>query len=413
MAHDITIPKLGLTMEEASIVEWHRADGEPIAKGEALFTIETEKVAFEVVAEADGFVQRIAAIDAVLPVGALVGRLHETAEAALSAGQGATIAAATPSSVPAPAPAPVASTASVVADSRGDRRLASPLARRLAEERSIDLGTLATGSGPQGAILERDIEAAAARATRNVVDAAIAATAAPAATGNTRRALAGMRRTIGQRMMASLSGSAQMTAFGRIDMTQAVALRERLVEDADRLGARITYTDLVLKCIASTLAEMPQLNAWIEGDEIVEATEIHLGLAVALDDGLVVPVIRHVDQLSLVELSRARQAAIEKARAHRSSPEDLRGGGFTLSNFGSYGGDFETPILNPPQSAMLGIGRIADDVVAHQGAVAIRPMMWISMTFDHRLIDGAVAGRFRARLKALLEEPTRLLATLR
>jgi pyruvate/2-oxoglutarate dehydrogenase complex dihydrolipoamide acyltransferase (E2) component len=212
-------------------------------------------------------------------------------------------------------------------------------------------------------------------------------------------------------MTASLAGAAQMTAFARVDMAEAERLRRALVADADALGVRVTVTDLVLKCVAATLRAVPEVGEWIEGDEIVSSDAVHLGLAVALDDGLVVPVIRDVDRLSLVGIAQARRALVERARAGRLAREDLEGGRFTLSNFGSYGGDFETPILNPPQSAMLGIGRIADDVVARDGVPVVRPTMWLSMTYDHRLIDGALAGRFRAHLKGLLEQPARLLAT--
>jgi len=483
MAQDVAIPKLGLTMEEGTVIEWHRADGERVTRGEPLFTVETDKVAFEVPAEADGFLQRIAALDTTLPVGARVGRLHDSAAEALAAaggGSAGALAARAASDTPAPAPAappttvpkaapaaapsaaprtpaaaaappaapalaaapalpaaapaPAAHPAALGTGAAGARLLISPVARRLAAERAID-PTRLTGSGPGGVILKRDVDAvpdgaqsspplpatqAAAAAPATAATAATAATtAAPPSPGDdsadapTRRPLAGKRRAISQRMMASLAGAAQMTAFGRVDMAQAEQLRTRLVADAGSLGARITVTDLVLKCVATVLTEMPEVNASIDGDEIVQWNAVHLGLAVALDDGLVVPVIRHVDRLSLVALSRARVDLIARARAGRLAREDLQGGCFTLSNFGSYGGDFETPILNPPQSAMLGVGRITDEVVARDGAVVIRPMMWISMTFDHRLIDGAVAGRFRARLKALLEEPARLLATMR
>jgi pyruvate dehydrogenase E2 component (dihydrolipoamide acetyltransferase) len=222
-----------------------------------------------------------------------------------------------------------------------------------------------------------------------------------------------MRRAIAQRMMQSLSSKAQMTGFGRVDMAEAMCMRESLVAAQAELGARITYTDLVLKAAATVLSGMPQMNAYIDGDEIVDCHEIHIGLAVALEGGLIVPVLRHVDRLSLVELSLARQTLIDKARAGKLAREDVEGGSFTLSNFGSYGGDFETPILNAPQSALLGIGQIVDEAVVRDKQIVIRPMMSISLTFDHALIDGAVAGEFRARFKALLETPALLLARLR
>lgn len=404
MPHAVVIPKLGLTMEEATIVEWHYADGEKVARGTPLLTIETEKIASEVEAEQDGFLQQVAGRDTVLPVGAVAGYLHEqqgVAEAVSPAAPEAEPYVATP--VPPPRPASLA-------DGRGGRKLASPLARRIATARGIDLASL-SGTGPGGVVLKRDVETApAARhaAAEPVTDAGVAGRTEAA-----RRPLGGMRRAISQRMMESLAASAQMTGFGKVDMTEAVRLRAALIASADALGARITFTDIVLKAAAAALREMPAINASIVGDEVVTWADINIGLAVALDDGLIVPVLRAVDRLSLVELSVLRQEMIDRARSRRLTREETEGGTFSLSNFGSYGGDFETPILNPPQSALLGIGRIAEEPAVRDGAIVARSMMMISLTFDHRLIDGAVAGAFRARLRALLEEPALLLATMR
>jgi len=222
-----------------------------------------------------------------------------------------------------------------------------------------------------------------------------------------------MRRAISQRMMASLSKTAQMTGFGRIDMGEVQVWRESLVAQEAQLGVRITYTDIVLKAVALVLQDMPEINAYIDGDDIVSLSQINLGLAVSVEGGLVVPVIRHVNRLSLVELAHKRIELIEKARNNRLGQEDVTGGSFTLSNFGSYGGDFETPILNTPQSALLGIGQIALEAAVRNGQVVARPLMWMSLTFDHRLIDGAMAGRFRARFRELLEQPAGMLAHLR
>lgn len=222
-----------------------------------------------------------------------------------------------------------------------------------------------------------------------------------------------MRKAIAKRMMQSLATKAQMTGFGRVDMAEATKLRTAMVGAEAELGARITYTDLVLKAAATVLVAMPEMTAYIEGDEIVTPGEVNIGLAIAVNGGLIVPVLRNVDRLTLVELSLARQAVIAKARAGKLSREDVDSGTFTLSNFGSYGGDFETPILNAPQSALLGIGQISDEAVVRDKQIVIRPMMSISLTFDHSLIDGALAGEFRARFKALMEQPALMLARLR
>ena len=433
MSQAITIPKLGLTMEDATVVEWARSDGEQVRRGEVVITIETDKIMFDVEAEHDGYLQRVAAIGDVLQIAAIVGYLHESAEAALSAAVGgvpaatgalsATSIAAAPQVAPTPdAPAIAAGSShpnhpaslAVPVDASGRRLMVSPVARQIAAVKKLDLHSV-VGSGPGGVILKRDVEAAPAPSVAPASEIAKAATAsivAPAM-AQTRRPLSGMRRAIAQRMLHSLATKAQMTGFGRVDMAEAMKMRETLVAAQADLGARITYTDLVLKAAATVLAGMPEISAFIDGNEIVSCSEIHIGLAVALDGGLIVPVIRHVDRLSLVELSLARQALIDKARAGKLAREDVEGGSFTVSNFGSYGGDFETPILNAPQSALLGIGQISDEAVVRDKQIVIRPMMSISLTFDHALIDGSVAGEFRTRFKAMLEAPALLLARLR
>ena len=430
MRHAISIPKLGLTMEEAVVVEWGCADGAHVAKGETVITIETDKIMFDVEAEHEGFLQRVADVGATLPVGGLAGYLHPTAEGALARAGRATVAdAANPASAPAASPAPAESSATAPAPAylpaathpaalgagsgaAGQRLLVSPVARQLAQTRQLDLRTV-TGSGPGGVILKRDVETAQQPAAGNLPAAmpSHAPSAAPAQP--TRRPLSSMRKAVAKRMMQSLATKAQMTGFGRVDMAEATKLRASMVAAEAELGARITYTDLVLKAAATVLAAMPEMNAYIDGDEIVSLGEISIGLAIALDGGLIVPVIRNVDRLTLVELSLARQELIAKARAGKLTREDVDGGSFTLSNFGSYGGDFETPILNAPQSALLGIGQISDEAVVRDKQIVIRPMMSISLTFDHCLIDGALAGQFRSRFKALMEQPALLLARLR
>jgi len=417
VTHAIFIPKLGLTMEDAIVVEWGFADGAQVHWCDAVVTTETDKITFDVEAEHDGYLQRVAPVGAKLLVGDLAGYLHPSADAALAAGQ-RSAAPAFPGVPAATAPIPAAAhpaNLGAAKDASGRRLMASPVARQLASARDLDLATV-TGSGPGGVILKRDVEAAPPRtappAQASIAVAAMATTIIAPGT-LTRRPMTAMRKAIAQRMMQSLASKAQMTGFGRVDMAEVTRLRETLVDATDTLGVRITYTDLVLKAAATVLAAMPEMNAWIEGDDIVSWNAVNIGLAVSVNGGLIVPVIRHVDQLSLVELSHARLALIDKARSGKLTRADVDGGTFTLSNFGSYGGDFETPILNAPQSALLGIGQIRDEAVVRDKQIVIRPMMSISLTFDHCLIDGAMAGEFRSRFKALLEQPALLLARLR
>lgn len=424
MSHAVNIPKLGLTMEEATLVEWHAGDGQKVAKGSTLLTIETDKIMFDVEAEADGWLQRVAPLNARLKVGDLAGYLHEAQGQVVADATTGVPAAPAGSLVPSPAAAPSATSAAAtpaaphpasLQGATGGRLLASPVARRLAEERGIALAQL-QGSGPGGVILKRDVPAQPAAAPGPAPMAASVGSAsapAPAPAPAQRRPLTAMRRAISQRMMHSLSSSAQMTGFGRIDMAAATAWRATLLAHEAQLGVRITFTDLVLKACACALRDIPEVNAYIEGDDVVQLGEVNLGLAVSVEGGLLVPVIHRADQLSLVDICRARQAVVDKARTGRLTREDLEGGSFTLSNFGSYGGDFETPILNSPQSALLGIGRITDEPVVRDGQIVIRPIMMMSLTFDHRLIDGALAGRFRGRVRELLEQPALMAALLR
>ena len=410
----ISIPKLGLTMEEAVVVEWPHADGARVTKGQTVITIETDKIMFDVEAEHDGYLQRVADIGATLPVGGLAGYLHATAEAALGKSGSAPVlpAAVAAASVAPAAVAPHPATLAAGTGSSGQRLMVSPVARQIAKTHQLDLASV-PGTGPGGVILKRDVLAFQQTAASRT-SAPVAARALSAPTGVAgRRPLSSMRKAIAKRMMQSLATKAQMTGFGRVDMAEATKLRTAMVGAEAELGARITYTDIVLKATATVLAAMPEMISYIEGDEIVTPGEVNIGLAIAVDGGLIVPVLRNVDRLTLVELSLARQAVIAKARAGKLGREDVDGGVFTLSNFGSYGGDFETPILNAPQSALLGIGQISDEAVVRDKQIVIRPMMSISLTFDHSLIDGALAGEFRSRFKALMEQPALLLARLR
>lgn len=422
MIQAIFIPKLGLTMEDATVIEWQASDGDYVTKGQQLLTIETDKIMFDIEAEAEGFLHRVALPNARVLVGELAGELYPSKEAAIKAtrafktviSDSTNTTSSDTSALNSPAlPDPTSSNLSrhpaKLSFEGNGRIMVSPVARVLASEKQVDLQSV-RGSGPGGVILLRDIEATPQKPSPKVSPIIVNV---DSATASTRQPITPMRRAISQRMMASLSKTAQMTGFGRIDMGEVQILRESLVAQEAQLGVRITYTDIVLKAVALVLQDMPEINAYIYGDDIVILSHINIGLAVSVEGGLVVPVIRHVNRLSLVELAHKRIELIEKSRNNRLAPEDVTGGSFTLSNFGSYGGDFETPILNAPQSALLGIGQIALEPAVRKGQVVARPLMWISLTFDHRLIDGALAGRFRARLRELLEQPAGMLAHLR
>ena len=419
MAHLLAIPKLGLTMTDCTLVAWTKEDGDRVEQGEILYSIETDKITSDVEADASGYLRRFAETDTMHEVAAVIGALFATRDEALAAGRDA------PASQPVAAVAEVAPAGSaphaagLPPTSRPGRARVSPLARRIAAEAGFDPAGL-MGTGAHGAVLRRDVDAEIARRAASpkpaMAPSAIVspppAAASPGA-GDRTRPLAGIRRAIAQKMMQSPQTSAQMTGFGRIDMAEAVRLREACLKSEAELGVRVSYTDIVLKACADVLATMPEINASIVGDEIVTWGDVNVGLAVALDDGLIVPVIRNADRKSIADIARERIDLAARARTGRLSRDDLDGGTFSLSNFGSYGGDFETPILNAPQLALLGIGAITDEPVVCDGQIVIRPMMTISLTFDHRLIDGAVAGRFRTRVRGALENPYAMMARMR
>ena len=399
MSIPITVPKLGLTMEEATLVSWAVAPGTQVAKGDTLFSIETDKINYDVEAEDAGFVDRTIAEGDTVVVGAVVGYLLASPD------EGRPVAAAAPETELAPvdlAPSAAVHAAPQNSD-KPQRRYSSPLARRIAAENDIAIGDL-IGTGPRGVILKRDVEKALAKNS--------ALTAVPQGSA-TRLPLTAMRKAISQRMSHSLASTAQMTGFGKVDMTDVVEWRAGLLNLLAPEAPRPTYTDIVVKGCALVLRELPILNSYIDGSDVVTWEDVNVGIAVAVDGGLLVPVIRNADRLSLLEIAAERIALIERARSGKIAPRDLEGGTFTVSNFGSYGGDFETPILNAPQSALLGIGRIADEPAVRDKQIVIRAVMMMSLTFDHRLIDGADAGKFRARLRDLLEQPSHLLAQLR
>ncbi len=266
---------------------------------------------------------------------------------------------------------------------------ASPLARRLAREHDIDLAQV-KGTGPQG------------RVTREDVERAIQAAEAAPGRGVP---FAGMRRTIARRMTGSLQTMAQVTLCTEVDVTELVRLRERLRRDFD-----VTYTDLIVQTAARALEKHPRLNAYLDGDEICLCDRIHIGVAVALEEGLVVPVIRDANRKALREIARETKDLAQRAREGTLSMDEMTGSTFSVTNLGGYGIDGFTPIINPPEVAILGVGRIVEKPAAHRGAVVLRQMMVLSLTFDHRIVDGAPAAEFLHTLAEMLEMPYLLLA---
>jgi len=406
MAEYIAIPKLGMSMTEATLVEWKVKEGDQVEKGDIVLLIETEKTQWEVEASVSGFVHILVEEDVKALVGRVVGLIAETKEEleALQKEPAREIFTTVTEVTEVP-PVEAAPPAAVRAE-EGRRLRISPVARKMAEEHMIDITTI-TGTGPDGRIVREDIEKAIEAKKRGVP----VAEAYEGKGVKTTIPLRSMRRAIAEHMHRSLSVAAQLTVMGEIDMTELIKRRNALVEQEEAIGARITYTDIFVLAIAKALKENPIVNSSLIENEIKIWEDINIGVAVALEEGgeggLIVPVVRNADQKSLLEINREVRALVEKARVGKLMPDDVSGGTFTLTNLGAFGGGwgFGTPIINQPQSAILGTGAITDRPVVRQGQIVIRPIMSYSFTFDHRVVDGAPAGKFMAQVTQLLENP--------
>ena len=399
MAVEVVMPKFGLTMTEGTIQQWFKSEGDTIKNGEALFEVETEKVLYEVEAPADGTVAKLLyGIEAVVGVGLPVAIIAEAGEEAAEVAARYADAAAAPAAAP-PEPAPVAAAAAPAAPAEKRGRVpVTPAARKLAKEHGIDLSGVA-GTGPRGRITREDVQ--------KIIDSGGQAAPSPAPAATPAAAadipLRGMRKVIAERMHQSLQGSAQLTISTEVDVTQLIDRRQEVRQEFN-----VTYTDFIVQACAHALKQHPRMNAALEGDIIRANTDIHVGLAVALDEGLIVPVVRDADKKSLKDIAAEAKTLAEKARASQLKLEEVSGGTFTVSNLGMYGVDAFTPIINAPQSGILGVGRIVEKPVIYRGEVTRRSMMVLSLTFDHRVIDGAPAGAFLQTVADLLAHGNRI-----
>ncbi len=441
MAVAVHLPKVGMTMEEATLTRWLVAEGAAVGRGVALFEMETEKVEMEVEADGEGRLARLVEEGTRLQPGAVVGCLLAEGDdgvppailSAVARQWSAPAGSDEPPPVAAEPAADAAAEASVAASAEalhatespaapaGDgpaaRVVASPYARRLARQAGIDLATLA-GSGPGGRVIERDIEAAVARRGRaasrqpagveppapSVRPEPVEGRAAPApAAAST--PYAGRRRTIGERMHASLQSSAQLTLSSETRVDEAMRMLHGLNREWRGERVAVTFTALVVRACALALGEHPALHARLEGDRIVHEPVAHVGFAVHLDDGLMVPVVRDAATRSLQDVARSVADLNERAKSGALSPDDVTGGTFTVTSLEGTVVDAFTPVLNPPQSAILGVGRVRE-VPAFEGDAVVRARVTaLSLTFDHRVVDGGPSARFLGRVGELLERP--------
>lgn len=394
MPLEVLMPKLGLTMTEGTILRWLAAIGQPIQTGQILFEIETEKAVTEIEAQANGTLGQILAPEGTTTaIGKVIGYILLPGETSADipptpvAPAAPTATQATPAS-----PSPAASPATSPSDIK-----ASPIARRLAKELIVDL-SLVKGSGPAGRIVEDDV--------RRVAQAPLASARPGDSQDGDTIPFRGVRRLIADRMTASLQTTAQLTLVREVDATDLVELR-RCLNTHRASEAQLAFNDFFVFFAARALLQHPALNARLEGDVIRQMAPVNVGLAVDHERGLLVPVIREAAVKTLDQVCRERRRLLETIQNNRTAPDDLSGGTFTITNLGAFGIDAFTPILNPPECGILGVGRILPKQVVRgeHGEVAIRRMVTFSLSFDHRLVDGAPAARFLAALAEMIEAP--------
>lgn len=399
MATPLPMPKLGLTMEEGAILKWRKDEGEAVEKGEIILDIQTDKVEYEVESPAGGLLLKTLAGEGdVVPCGVDVAVIGEEGEDVSGFGNGAAKAeAAEPPPEPA-APVVEAPAASEAArPATAGRVFASPAARRVARELGVDFRVL-KGSGPGGRIVQADVRAAAASGVP-------AAASGPAAV-EAAAPLAGMRKIIAERMLASWSQTPRVTLQAEVDLTNLLAVREasRQAWESD-LGVRVSLNDLVVFYAARAVRRCPAVNVRLNGDVLERMRDVNLGVAVAVAEGLMVPVIRDADRKSIDAISREARALAEAARAGTLALDALEGGTFTISNLGAYGVDHFSAVINRPESAILSVGAARERAVAREGEVVVRTTAYLGINADHRVVDGAPAAEFLATLRNMLEHP--------
>jgi 2-oxoglutarate dehydrogenase E2 component (dihydrolipoamide succinyltransferase) len=435
MTIEVKVPTLGESVTEATIGQWLKQPGEPVKLDEPIASLETDKVAIEVNAPAAGTMgQQLFAAGANVSVGALLATIEdsvvpagaqaptlrtEPAPPAPAAPAPAPVPAA-PAAAPAAAPVPAAPAAAPAAAPTGEAIALSPAVRRAVLEYGIDPATV-KATGKDGRLTKEDVIAAAqakaaspAPAVSAPAAAAAAATAAPAGERREERVkMTRLRQTIAKRLKDAQDTAALLTTFNDCDMSAVIAARDTFKDAFEKKhGVKLGFMSFFAKAAVLALKDLPSVNAQIQGDEIVYFDYVDLSVAVSAPNGLVVPVVRNVDKLSFAEIEKGIVALGKKAREGTLTMEDMKGGTFTISNGGVFGGLMSTPIINPPQSAVLGLHRIEDRPVVRNGEIVIRPMMYLALSYDHRIIDGREAVTALKTIKEAIEEPTRLLIDL-
>ncbi|MAX14453.1 2-oxoglutarate dehydrogenase complex dihydrolipoyllysine-residue succinyltransferase [Sphingobium lactosutens] len=418
MATEVKVPTLGESVTEATVGQWLKKPGEAVKADEPIVSLETDKVAVDVPAPAAGTMGDIVAKEGdTVEVGALLAYVNEGAAAASSPAPApaAKAEAATPApSASTPAPAPAAADE----DGEGGNLTLSPAVRRLVLEHGLDPSKI-KGSGKDGRLTKDDVMAAVDAGTAKAASTgaeAAPAEAAPAA-GPSRKQervkMTRLRQTVAKRLKEAQNNAALLTTFNDVDMTNVIEARTKYKDLFEKKhGVRLGFMGFFTKAVCMALKDIPGVNGQIEGDEIVYNDFADISVAVSAPTGLVVPVIRNAESMSVAQIERTIGDFGKKAKEGKLTMEDMKGGTFTISNGGVFGSLMSTPIINPPQSAVLGLHRIEDRPVVRDGQVVVRPMMYLALSYDHRLIDGREAVTFLVAVKNAIEDPTRLLIDL-
>jgi pyruvate dehydrogenase E2 component (dihydrolipoamide acetyltransferase) len=410
MAVQIVAPKLGMSISDVRIVEWKAKEGEKVEKGSVVLVIETEKTEWNVEAGASGFLHILVQEGAKAKIGQVVGLIAEGREELEILQKEPPRDSLMRETRVKDSSLPDATQVGPLAG-EGERIRISPIARKMAEEQMIDI-TRIKGTGPDGRIVKEDIEKALEKHRKGVAPPE-EVTRALYQGRKVRQTIPikGMRRAIAERMVSSLSNSAQLSFLGEFDATELIQFRKALLNRENAIGVSVTYTEILVYAIARALKDHPDINVSLIENEIKVWEDINIGVAVALGkEGLLVPVVKQADKKSLIEISQEVKSLVEKARGGKILPDEVTGGTFTLTSIGTVGVSYyQTPVINPPESAILGTGPIRDEPVVKNGQIVIASMMPYSLTIDHRVINGFGAEQFLASLKELVETPGVLL----
>jgi 2-oxoglutarate dehydrogenase E2 component (dihydrolipoamide succinyltransferase) len=416
MATEVKVPALGESITSGILVSWLVKDGDYVHKGDLLYELETDKITSEAPAEVAGTISLKANKDDEVDIGQVVALIDETANA--------------PAPVDTPSASseepsvqqenPAAAAESVEASPSNSMPL-SPAVRKLVEEHRLDPSTI-TGTGKGGRLVKADVEAAIEKGSAAEEEPSSSVDSPPEPTSDTpvapssrtsRKKLSPIRRKIAQRLVAAQQQAALLTTFNEVDLSEIIVLRKKHQEAfVEKHGIKLGFMSFFVKAVVHGLQTVPEVNAQLDGDELIQNHYYDIGVAVGTDRGLVVPVLRDCEQASFVEIEQQIVAYAQKARDGKIGIDDLQGGVFTISNGGIYGSMLSTPIVNPPQSGILGMHAIQERPIARNGEVLVRPMMYLALSYDHRIIDGKEAVTFLKATKEQLEDPSRMLLSI-